>query len=120
MQAKNILIIIRQIPYSSQLPVAALDILLTAAAFEQTVSLLFMGNGVLHLLDNQHVEDSGMKNISKAIPSLELYDIEKIFYDESALTRKKIKNGDLIFQATPLSLTQIAAVIEDADQVFNF
>ena len=35
MTPKNILIIIRQAPYSSVLPASALDVLLTAAAFEQ-------------------------------------------------------------------------------------
>lgn len=120
MQPKNILIIIRQAPYSTLLPVAALDILLTAAAFEQTVGLLFMGDGVLHLLGNQNVEDSGMKDISKAIPSLELYDVDQIFCEATALARKNIKPDALVFQAEALSINQIAASIENADHVFNF
>ncbi len=120
MQPKNILIIIRQAPYSTLLPVAALDILLTAAAFEQTVSLLFMGDGVLHLLDNQNVANTGMKDISKAISSLELYDVEQIFYEATALASINLKTEALVFQAEALSINQIAASIENADHVFNF
>lgn len=120
MQPKNILIIIRQAPYSTLLPVAALDILLTAAAFEQTVSLLFMGDGVLHLLDKQNVANTGMKDISKAISSLELYDVEQIFYEATALASINLKTEALVFQAEALSINQIAASIENADHVFNF
>ncbi|MDG2091573.1 MAG: sulfurtransferase complex subunit TusC [Gammaproteobacteria bacterium] len=120
MNPKNILIIIRQAPYSSTLPAAALDILLTAAAFEQNITLLFMGDGVLHLLSEQNATSSGMRNISKALPSLELYEVKKIFLEESALHKRKIENEELVMPLATLSLPEIAEVTEKADQVFNF
>lgn len=120
MKAKNILIIIRQAPYSSTLPSAALDILLTAAAFDQNITFLFMGDGVLHLLSQQNSTGSGMKNISKALPSLELYDVEKIYVEEEALIYRKLKNEELVIPLESLSLAEIAESIEHADQVFNF
>jgi tRNA 2-thiouridine synthesizing protein C len=120
MKAENILIIIRQAPFSSSLPDAALDIVLTAAAFEQKVALLFMGDGVLHLLDKQDAGKSSMKNISKALPSLELYDVELVYCEEAAFIDKNIKTEELVYQPEFLSLTQIAIFMEEADQVFNF
>ncbi len=120
MTPKNILIIIRQAPYSSLLPSAALDFLLTAAAFEQTLTLIFMGEGVLHLLDSQNSTGSGMKNISKALSSLSLYEVDQVFMEEEALTRRKLQNKNLVMEIDELSLSQIAEVIEQADQVFNF
>ena len=120
MNPKNILIIIRQAPFSSTLPAAALDILLTAAAFEQELTLLFMGEGVLHLLSEQNATASGMRNISKALTSLELYDVEQIFIEEGALNSRQLENEKLVLQLDTLSLSQIAESIEKADQVFNF
>lgn len=120
MKAKKILIIIRQAPYSSTLPAAALDILLTAAAFDQELTLLFMSDGVQHLLSKQNASDSGMKNISKAIPSLELYDVDQIFLEEGALACRNLESENLVMQLEALSLAQIAEYIEKADQVFNF
>lgn len=120
MTSKNILIIIRQAPYSSSLPAAALDLLLTAAAFEQALTLLFMGEGAQHLLSEQHAAGSGMKNISKALPSLELYDLDKVFVEKDALLNRKLQDENLVMPVEVLSLTQIADIIEKADQVFNF
>ncbi|MDC1436042.1 sulfurtransferase complex subunit TusC [Gammaproteobacteria bacterium] len=120
MTLKNILIIIRQAPYSSLLPGAALDVLLTAAAFEQPITLLFMGEGVQHLLSAQNSTGSGMKNISKALPSLELYEVDQVFMEKDALANRKLENEKLVLQVESLSLNQIADAIEKADQVFNF
>ena len=120
MTPKNILIIIRQAPYSSTLPAAALDILLTAAAFEQTLSLIFMGEGVQHLLSSQNSIGSGMKNISKALSSLELYEVDQVYVEKDALLQRNLQNENLVMLPETLSLTQIAETIEKADQVFNF
>ncbi len=120
MNTKQILIIIRQTPYSSTLPAAALDVLLTSSAFEQDVSLLFYGDGILHCLDKQNADGTGMKNISKALPSLDLYDVEKIYYVEDSLTSRKLKQDSLLIQAEPVSTRQLAEFMEQADQVFNF
>ena len=47
------LVIIRHAPYSSNALREGLDVALVAAAFGQTVSLLFLGQGVLALLKEQ-------------------------------------------------------------------
>ena len=120
MKPKNILIIIRQAPFSSTLPAAALDILLTLTAFEQSITLLFMGDGALHLLSEQNAAGSGMRDISKALSSLELYDVNKIFIEEAALQNRKLENEELVISLETLSLPEIAVSIEKADQVFNF
>ena len=120
MTPKNILIIIRQAPYSSVLPASALDVLLTAAAFEQTLTLLLMGEGVLHLLSAQNSTGSGMKNISKALPALELYEVDQVFMEKDALANRNLQDEELVMRVEALSLKQIAETIEKADQVFNF
>ncbi|MBN4076012.1 DsrE family protein, partial [Gammaproteobacteria bacterium AH-315-E17] len=91
-----------------------------AAAFEQSLTLLFMGDGVLHLLAGQNAAGSGMKNVSKALPSLELYDVDQVFFEKGALQNKNMDNEKLVLQPAGLSLSQIAEAIEAADQVFNF
>lgn len=120
MTPKNILVIVRQSPYSSILSAAALDIVLTAAAFEQTLTLIFMGEGVLHLLSSQDSKASGLKNISKALSSLELYEVDQVFVEKDALKERNLKTENLVMRPDTLSLSQIAETIEKADQVFNF
>ena len=73
---KRVLVIIRHSPYGSSLGRAALDTALAMAAFEQPVDILFMGDGVAHLLPQQDSSAIGVKNIGKLLGSLPLYGIE--------------------------------------------
>lgn len=116
---QKILVIIRQAPYSSVLPEAALDIVLTAAAFEQEVSLLFFSQGVLHLLAQESTDSSAMKNISRALPSLELYEVNNILLDREALQANALQEDELLLPAKLLNPVEISAAITAADQVFN-
>ncbi len=120
MMQKKILIIIRQAPFASTLPNAAMDIVLTAAAFEQELSLLFLGAGVLHLLPGQNSFETGIKSISQALPSLELYDVKRVLFEENALVQRGFKTNQLLMLSEALSRQQILKEIEQADLVFNF
>jgi tRNA 2-thiouridine synthesizing protein C len=59
---KSILIVLRHSPYGSSLAKASLDVAFAHAAFEQSVDLLFLGDGVLQLLPEQDSQLLGMKN----------------------------------------------------------
>lgn len=117
--SKNILVIIRQAPYVNSLPAAALDIVLTAAAFDQQITLLFSGQGVWHLQPDQHAASTGMKAISRALPSLELYEVKRIVADAEALAARGLAADELLMPVALYSPRQIAAAISAADQVFN-
>jgi len=84
---KSLLIVVRRSPYGSSLARASLDVALAAAAFEQPISLLFMGDGVLQLMAEQESQAIGVKNIGRLLASLPLYDIESVYVDGEAATR---------------------------------
>ena len=83
----SMLVVVRRAPYGSSLARAALDVALAAAAFEQPVKLLFMGDGVLQLLPGQDSGAIGVKNIGRLLASLPLYEIETVYVDSEAATR---------------------------------
>jgi tRNA 2-thiouridine synthesizing protein C len=76
---QSYLILTRSSPYGSHKPKAALDMALTAAAFEQEVSIVFLDDGVLQLLPNQDTESSSLKNISKMISALKIYEVKHVY-----------------------------------------
>ena len=76
---QSYLILARSSPYGSNMPKAALDIALTAAAFEQEVAVVFLDDGVLQLLPNQDTESSGLKNGSKMISALKVYEVQHVY-----------------------------------------
>ena len=53
---KRMLVLLRKPPHGSIFGQEALEAVLVAGAFEQEVTLLLMGDGVLHLLAGQHAD----------------------------------------------------------------
>ncbi len=51
--ASKLLVAVRHAPYGGSLAKTAIDTALAAAAFEQDVSVLFLGAGVLNLVPGQ-------------------------------------------------------------------
>lgn len=113
------LFILTQSPYQSSLAREALDFALASAAFNQQVSLLFMGDGVFQLLADQQSQ-SGKKNIEKTLSSLALFDIESVYYHEACALERHIIAAELSLNATPSNAKEIQLLIHTADKVFNF
>lgn len=87
---KSVLMILRHSPYGSSLAGASLDAALAAAAFEQPVDLLFLGDGVLQLQSGQDSTAQGVRNKAKVLASLPLYDIERVYVDADAAARYRL------------------------------
>jgi len=117
---KTLLVVVRQPPYGSSLARAALDTALAAAALEQPVSLLFMGDGVLQLMSGQQSEAIGVKNIGRLLGSLPLYDIESVYIDAGAAARYQLDTSDLVLPVTPVDPAAMRGLIDDCDHVIGF
>ena len=117
------LFIITQAPYQSSLARETLDLALASAAFEQQVSVLFMADGVLQLMQQQRVSE-GQKNIAKTLSSFELFDIKHIFACKHSIATRALDrsmfNKDLENQLEFVDAANIQLKIAAADKVFNF
>lgn len=79
MNSEKTLVIIQSPPTPD---LEALDIILSLAAFEIPVSVLFIGAGRLWLCPSQEPRRHGGKNPSKALLALPMYGCTDIFYAE--------------------------------------
>ncbi|WP_159931071.1 sulfurtransferase complex subunit TusC [Oceanicoccus sp. KOV_DT_Chl] len=120
MEKKHLLLVCRKAPYGNALSREAIDIALAAAVFDQQLSLLFTGDGVLQLLDQQQPEDLGLKSQQKLLSALELYDINNLFVDTDALTARHINEADLFIATKPLDQSGMSALLLQADIILNF
>jgi tRNA 2-thiouridine synthesizing protein C len=93
---------------------------LAYAAFDQTVALLFLGDGVLQLIAPQHGEKIGQKAHDKQLSALPLYDIETLYVDTEALQARQLNAADLILPVQALSAAQIDALFAAHDVVLGF
>lgn len=86
----NLLLVLRHSPYGTSMARSSLDIALAAGAFEQPVTILFSGPGVLQLAPDQHGDVLGRKTLGKQLAAFPLYDIERVYADAGSLVLHSI------------------------------
>ncbi len=117
---KSLLVVVRHSPYGSSLARASVDVALAAAAFDQPVKLLFMGDGVLQLLPDQDSRAIGRKNIARLLASLPLYDIETVYAEAEAAARYSIDLATAPVAIQTLTGTQIHQLMASCDHLLGF
>lgn len=120
MNTKRYLIIFRHPPYGKAYAREALDTALAAAAFDQPVALLFLGDGVAQLLNKHDSEAIGEKSFEKQLSALPLYDINTLYIDATALQQRGLTAADLSLPAQTVSDADITALLKDHDVVLSF
>ena len=89
-------------------------------AFEQTVSLLFLDDGIYSLINDQQTGQIGFEDFSKSYKSLQkYYDIDNIYVDQSSLALREIEVDTLIIPVTLMNTTQISSLIHTQDVILT-
>ena len=117
---RSILVVSRHAHPGSSLPRSALDTALAAAAFDQPVTLLFQGEGVLQLLPAQDSRAAGVRKLRKVIESLPLYDIETVYVDAIAAAAFGIARDSLPASARWLDTAGVRELLASHDHVLGF
>ncbi len=78
-----------------------LDIILTAAAFDQKVALLFLDDGVFQLKKGQQPQNQGLKDTASIFKALEIYDVDDLYVEIESIQERGLEfdNLDLYLQA---------------------
>jgi len=85
-QKKQLLFVLQHAPLGASLARAGVDTVLAYAAFDQPVSVLFSGAGVLQLAPGADCQRVGRRDLRRMIDSMPLYDIDQVFADAVALS----------------------------------
>jgi tRNA 2-thiouridine synthesizing protein C len=121
-------------PYGTVYALESLEVVLIGAAFEQDVSLAFIGDGVYQLVKGQDTQDIGMKNFSPTYAALGDYDVNKIYVEKESLEERGLSLDDLqhlVWEDEDedwaekdsirlVSRSELADVIDDQDVVLSF
>ena len=131
---KKFMYVNRRAPYGTIYALEGLEVALVGAAFDQDVSMAFIGDGVFQLKNGQDTSDSDMKNFSPAYRALGDYDITRLYVEKESLDERGLSLGDLmtltwedeaedwnekssIHVVSRLELTEI---LEKQDVILNF
>lgn len=119
MDRKKVLFVLQQDPLSGSLARAGVDTALAYAAFDQPVTVLFTGAGVLQLAPEADAMRAGRRDLRRVIDSMPLYDIEAVLVDRDALQAYGLRD-DLPAFAMQLDASQVPALYARHDHVMSF
>ncbi|MGK0445684.1 MAG: tRNA 2-thiouridine synthesizing protein C, partial [Bermanella sp.] len=107
-------------PYGSSKAREGLDFILTSAAYDQNLTILFLADGVFQLLDNQNSKGIELKNHAAALEVLPLYDVENLFVIDEDLTSRAITKDQIINDVQIISREQGRALIAQHTKIIGF
>ena len=93
---KKFLYVNRKAPYGTIYAWESLEVVLIGAAFDQDVSLAFIGDGVYQIAKGQDTTELGIKNFSPTYSALGDYDINKIYVEKESLEARGLTVDDLM------------------------
>ena len=118
--AKKFLYVNRKAPYGTIYALESLEVVLIGAAFEQDVSLAFLGDGVYQLTKGQDTKGLGIKNFSPTFRALDDYDVNKLYVDQDSLAARGLKADDLVVPVSVIGAAEMAELMSGQDVILSF
>lgn len=118
--AKRFLYVNRKPPYGTIYALESLEVVLIGAAFDQDVSLAFLGDGVYQLARGQDTKKLEVKNFSPTYRALEDYDITKVYVEKDALVARGLTEADLVVAVEAVSAQRMTEIMEEQDVILSF
>ena len=108
---KKYLFIMQDPPAAGIRAQESLDILLTAAAFDQDISLLFLDDGVYQLKRDQQGSAITSKHLGQALQSLVFFELKHIYVEEQSIKRRGLHAEDFILPVTVIPETRLTELM---------
>ena len=118
--AKKFLYVNRKAPYGTIYGLESLEVVLIGAAFEQDVSLAFLGDGVYQLAKGQDTKGLEVKNFSPTFGALADYDVTKLYVEEEALQARGLSAADLVVPVEVVNTRRMAEIMGEQDVILSF
>ncbi|OCG03654.1 tRNA 2-thiouridine(34) synthase TusC [Gilliamella apis] len=116
---KKVAIIISSAPHSTAKGREALDTALALSTFNH-ISVFFIGDGVFHLLANQHPELILMRDYIATFNMLELYDIEDVYVCKASLDKRNLNQMPLNIANQVIDENELTQLLANQDVILRF
>lgn len=116
---KRFMFVNRRAPHGTLYALESLEAVLTASAFDQDVSLVFLDDGVYQLKAGQDTAGIGMKNFSKTYGALDDHGVEKIFVEKESLLARGLVADDLVIPVTVVATDELRDLMALQDIVVS-
>ncbi|OGH00163.1 MAG: sulfurtransferase TusC [Candidatus Lambdaproteobacteria bacterium RIFOXYD1_FULL_56_27] len=116
-EIKKIMHVVRTAPHGTIYPYEGLEMVLIMAAYEQEISMTFIGDGVYCLKKDQDTSKLAIKGFMKTLGVLEDYDVEKLFVDRISLEERGLTEEDLYVAVEVLESPAIGKLMAQQDVI---
>ena len=117
---KKIGIINSSLPHGSAAGRESLDLTLAMSAFNESLSVFFIGDGIYQLLEGQSPNDILQKHYQPLFKMLEMYDVEHIYVCSASLKQRALTSDSLLIDVSLLDAQQLQAKLAQQDQLLSF
>jgi len=117
---KKFLYVNRKAPHGTIYALESLEVVLIGAAFEQDVSLAFIGDGVYQLAKGQDTKALEVKNFAPAYGALEDYDVTKLYVEDESLRERGLSEADLAVAVQVVSAERMGELMDEQDVILSF
>ena len=116
---KKIMHVMRHAPHGTIYTYEGLEMILIMAAYEQDLSVAFIGDGVYALKKDQTTAAIGIKGFAKTFMALDGYDVEKLYVDQLSLEERGLTEDDLLVKVEVLGSGEIGKLMNEQDVVIH-
>ena len=109
----NYLFIINSSPLTDYQAQEQQELILTFAALEQPISLLFQGMGILQLTKKLSPNSIDRKDFLKVVKAYDLYEINNIYVNRNDMLSHDIKRNSLIHNISIINSDEIMNIINN-------
>lgn len=120
MSEKKIGIINRCAPHGTAQGRESLDLTLALSAFNESLSVFFIGDAVYQLVEGHNSSGILQKNFQPLFKMLDLYDVENIYVCEQSLQQRCIQQDNLLINVSVLDVAQLKNKLALQDQLLSF
>ncbi len=117
---KKFLYVNRKAPHGTIYALESLEVVLIGAAFEQEITLAFVGDGVYQLAKGQNTKSLEVKNFSPTYRALEDYDVTQLYVERESLQARGLTEDDLVVPVEVVSTARMAEIMESQDVILSF
>ncbi|MCF5294539.1 sulfurtransferase TusC [Pseudomonas syringae] len=117
---RSLLVVPRQSPWSGPGAREALDIVLAGGAFDLSVGLLFLDDGVFQLSPQQSPDALQQKDLTANLKALPMFGVEDLYVCGQSLAERGISLGALSEEMSQLTTrAELSALFDRYDEVIT-
>jgi tRNA 2-thiouridine synthesizing protein C len=117
---KKFLFLMRKAPHGSIYPQEGLEVILIMAAYDQTISVFFVDDGVFCLKKGQETSGIRVKDFSATFKVLGSYGVEHLYVDKTSIEERGLKEDDLLTGVEVVSSEQASDFMAGQDVILPF